>query len=118
MDFSAKEWADEDGHADILGDGGGDTCAPHAQVQPEDQKHIPEYIENAAGSKSQHGKECLALIAENVIHNAAGCHGWCCNKDPGAIFDRVRKDGVSASKETHEGSVEEKAKDANERATY
>ena len=54
---------------------------------------------------------------ENVIHNAAGCHGWCCNKDPGAIFDRVRKDGVSASKETHEGSVEEKAKDANEGAT-
>ena len=40
-----------------------------------------------------------------------------CNKDPGAIFDRVRKDGVSASKETHEGSVEEKAKDANEGAT-
>ena len=58
-----------------------------------------------------------AFVAENVIHNAAGCHGWCCNKDPGAIFDRVRKDGVSASKETHEGSVEEKAKDANEGAT-
>jgi len=94
LHFPSEKRTDEDGHADILGDGGGDTCAPHAQIQPEDQKHIPEYIEDAAGSKSQHGKECLAFIAENVIHHAAGGHGGSRDKNPRAVFDGIGQNGV------------------------
>ena len=117
MDFSAKEWADEDSHTDVLGNGSGDTCTPDTQFKDENQEHIPEMFKIPPEARPSIAKKGFSLVSENVIHNAAGCHGWCCNKDPGAIFDRVRKDGVSASKETHEGSVEEKAKDANEGAT-
>ena len=53
--------------------------------------------------EAKHCKKGFSLVSENVIHNAAGCHGRCCDQDPGAVFDGVRKDGIGTSQEMHEG---------------
>ena len=103
--LSSEKRADENGHADVLGDRGGDSGAPHAQVQPEDQEHIPEDVEDAAGSQSQHGEKCLALIPENVVHDTAGGHGRSRNKDPGTVLDGVGQNRIRAAQKPHEGCV-------------
>ena len=116
LNFAPKEGTDQDSHADILGNCSGDTGTTDTKFKDEDKEHVSKNVKDAAGSKTKHSKECFSFITQDIVHNAAGSHGRCRDQDPGAVFDRVGKNRIGASKKAHEGGMEEKTKNADKGA--
>ena len=109
----AQEGQEQDAGADVLGQHGGQPRPRDAHMEHEDEHGVAEDVEHPARDQPHHGKGGVALVAQDVVHHAAGDHGRRRQQDVGGVAARVGQDGAGGAEQAAQRGEEHKAQRAD-----